>query len=132
MKAILPYMVKREIKIKRKPPEEEVICTSWESYFTSSGPWRTLGGEQRAARDVASVTLELGQVSGAVPRELESCWNWAAARTELMPRAALRIETVHAITHCDGCGRDYRHRTPRAGCAPTAAARTPGWCRGTK
>lgn len=24
-----------------------------------------------------------------------------------MPRAALRIETVHAITHCDGCGRDY-------------------------
>ena len=28
-------------------------------------------------------------------------------RTELMPRAALRIETAYAITHCDGCGRDY-------------------------
>ena len=64
-------------------------------------------GRQQQLTDVASVTLELGQVSGVVPRELESCWKWAAARTELMPRAALRIETVHAITHCDGCGRDY-------------------------
>ena len=64
-------------------------------------------GREQGLTDVASVTLELGQVSGVVPHELESCWKWAAARTELMPRAALRFETVHAITHCDGCGRDY-------------------------
>lgn len=24
-----------------------------------------------------------------------------------MPRAALHIETVPAVTHCGGCGRDY-------------------------
>ena len=42
-----------------------------------------------------------------MPHELEICWKWAVARTELMPRAQLRFETVHAITHCDGCGRDY-------------------------
>ena len=64
-------------------------------------------GRQQQLTDVASVTLELGQVSGVVPHELESCWKWAVARTELMPRAQLRFETVHAITHCDGCGRDY-------------------------
>lgn len=64
-------------------------------------------GREQGLTDVASVTLELGQVSGVVPRELESCWKWAAARTELMPRAALHIETVPAVTHCGGCGRDY-------------------------
>ena len=32
-------------------------------------------GRQQQLTDVASVTLELGQVSGVVPRELESCWN---------------------------------------------------------
>ena len=64
-------------------------------------------GREQGLTDVASVTLELGQVSGVVPRELESGWKWAVARTELMPRAQLRFETVHAITHCDGCGRDY-------------------------
>ena len=53
-------------------------------------------GREQGLTDVASVTLELG-----------SCWKWAAARTELMPRAALRIETVPAVTHCGGCGRDY-------------------------
>ena len=88
-------------------------------------------GREQGLTDVASVTLELGQVSGVVPRELESCWKWAVARTELMPRAQLRFETVHAITHCDGCGRATTPY-PRAGCVPIAAARTPGWCRGTK
>lgn len=34
-------------------------------------------GRQQQLTDVASVTLELGQVSGVVPRELESCWKWA-------------------------------------------------------
>ena len=64
-------------------------------------------GREQGLTDVASVTLELGQVSGVVPHELESCWKWAVARTELMPRAQLRIETVPAVTHCGGCGQDY-------------------------
>ena len=55
----------------------------------------------------ASVTLELGEVSGAVPHELESCWDWAVKRTELMPAAKLRIETIPAVTHCGECGQDY-------------------------
>ena len=54
-------------------------------------------GEENGLTNVASVTLELGEVSGAIPHELESCWNWAVKRTELLPEAALKI----------GCGRDY-------------------------
>ena len=89
-------------------------------------------GRRQQRTDVAAVTLELGQVSGVVPHELESCWKWAVARTGLLPRAQLRFETVHAITHCAGCGRDYDTVTPKAGCVTSAAARTPGWFREMK
>ena len=66
-------------------------------------------GREQGLTDVASVTLELGQVSGVVPHELESCWKWAVARTELMPRAALRIETVPAGQRAGAsCGRRRR------------------------
>ena len=50
-------------------------------------------GEENGLTNVASVTLELGEVSGAIPHELESCWNWAVKKTELLPEAALKIET---------------------------------------
>ena len=53
-------------------------------------------GEENGLTNVTSVTLELGEVSGAIPHELESCWNWA-----------LKIETIPAVTYCEGCGRDY-------------------------
>ena len=45
-------------------------------------------GEENGLTNVASVTLELGEVSGAIPHELESCWNWAVKRTELLPAGA--------------------------------------------
>ena len=38
-------------------------------------------GEENGLTNVASVTLELGEVSGAIPHELESCWNWAVKKT---------------------------------------------------
>ena len=53
-------------------------------------------GEENGLTNVASVTLEL-----------ESCWNWAVKKTELLPEAALKIETIPAVTYCEGCGRDY-------------------------
>ena len=53
-------------------------------------------GEENGLTNVASVTLELGEVSGAIPHELESCWNWAVKKTELLPEAALQIETIRA------------------------------------
>ena len=36
--------------------------------------------EENVLTSVSSVTLELGEVSGVVPHELTSCWNWAAAQ----------------------------------------------------
>lgn len=65
-----------------------------------------VAAEQGLAR-VGSVTLELGEVSGAIPQELVSCWDWAVNRTELLRGAPLKIETLPAVTHCEGCGEDY-------------------------
>ena len=59
------------------------------------------------AASVASVTLELGEVSGVIPHELSSCWNWAVKKTEHMREAALVIETIPAVTFCEGCGQTY-------------------------
>lgn len=65
-----------------------------------------VGAENELTR-VASVTLDVGEVSGAIPRELVSCWDWAVQKSALLRGAALRIETQSAVTHCDGCGQDY-------------------------
>ena len=64
-------------------------------------------GEENGLTNVASVTLELGEVSGAIPHELESCWNWAVKKTELLPEAALKIETIPAVTLCENCTHTY-------------------------
>lgn len=55
-----------------------------------------VGAENDLTR-VAGVTLELGEVCGAIPRELISCWDWAVQRSDLLrcglphcgPRAGL-------------------------------------------
>lgn len=62
---------------------------------------------ENKAEAVASVTLELGEVSGVIPHELSSCWNWAVKKTERMREAALVIETIPAVTFCEGCGQTY-------------------------
>lgn len=62
---------------------------------------------ENQAASVASVTLELGEVSGVIPHELSSCWNWAVKKTEHMREAALVIETIPAVTFCEGCGQTY-------------------------
>ena len=62
---------------------------------------------ENQAASVASVTLELREVSGVIPHELSSCWNWAVKKTERMREAALVIETIPAVTFCEGCGQTY-------------------------
>ena len=63
--------------------------------------------EENALTSVSSVMLELGEVSGVVPHELTSCWNWAVAQTEVLKGADLKIETIPAVTLCESCNRTY-------------------------
>ena len=64
-------------------------------------------GAENGLERVNAVVLELGEVSGVVPEYLTDCWRWAADKNGLLKGSELKIETLHAVTHCDGCGRDY-------------------------
>ncbi len=56
---------------------------------------------------IDSVTVEIGEVSTVIPEYLIDCWNWAVQKKELLRSCEMKVETIHAFTHCDGCGRDY-------------------------
>ena len=47
--------------------------------------------ENHVAR-IQRVTLQLGEVSGVVESYLQDCWKWAAAKSEILPGAALTVE----------------------------------------
>lgn len=69
------------------------------------------GVEKTAAEngltDIASVTVELGQVSTVIPHYLTDCWKWAVKKTELLQNASLLIEEIPAVTWCDSCSKTY-------------------------
>ena len=62
---------------------------------------------ENGAERVDSVTLELGEVSGVIPHELTSCWEWAVKQHPGMEHARLIIEIIPAVTYCEACGRNY-------------------------
>ncbi len=56
---------------------------------------------------INSVTVEIGEVSTVVPYLFEDCWNWAVKNETVLFGAKIIIEKIDAVTHCDGCGKDY-------------------------
>ena len=56
---------------------------------------------------IASVTLEAGEVSGIIPHFLTDYWEYAKKKTTYLQEAELKIETIHAVTYCQSCGKTY-------------------------
>ena len=56
---------------------------------------------------IGSVTLEVGEVSGIVPQYLTEYWEYAKKKTTYLQEAELKIETIHAVTYCQDCGKTY-------------------------
>ena len=63
--------------------------------------------EENQAKQVHSVTLEIGEVSTLIPEYLMDVWNWNCKRVPLLTDCQLVIEQIHAVTYCDGCGKTY-------------------------
>lgn len=63
--------------------------------------------EENALKEVAAVTLELGEVSTVIPSYLTDCWRWAADKKELLKGSELLIERIPAVTYCACCNRTY-------------------------
>ena len=56
---------------------------------------------------IGSVTLQVGEVSGIIPRFLSDYWEYAKKKTTYLQEAELKIETIQAVTYCQGCGKTY-------------------------
>ena len=56
---------------------------------------------------VESITLEIGELSGVVPRYMEDCWEAVIDGTEYA-ETKLVIETVPGIASCMDCDEEFR------------------------
>lgn len=63
--------------------------------------------EENAITQIQKVTMELGEVSAVIPHYLTDCWQWAIKKRELFHECQLEIETLPAVTWCDGCRKEY-------------------------
>ena len=56
---------------------------------------------------VRRITLEIGELSGVVPRFLEECYEAVAAGTPF-EKTALSIEMAPGLARCEDCRREFR------------------------
>lgn len=63
--------------------------------------------EENLVKHVSAVVMDIGEVSTVIPSYLTDCWRWAADKEDLLRGCQLKVNTIAAVTHCDGCGRDY-------------------------
>lgn len=56
---------------------------------------------------VASITLEVGEVSGIIPEYLTDFWQYARERSEHFKETELKIEKLEAVTYCQDCRKTY-------------------------
>lgn len=63
--------------------------------------------EENQVESVASVTLQIGEVTGIIPEYLVDCWNWARKKEPVMEEAELVIEQIDAVSFCEDCQQEY-------------------------
>ena len=64
--------------------------------------------EENKIPSVKGVVIELGEVSGVVPRYLEDVWKWACEnRSKHMSGCKLSIIVTKATTYCQACQKTY-------------------------
>ena len=63
--------------------------------------------QENKLKQIESVTLEFGEVSGIVPGYLVDCWDWYAKKTPLISGSKLLYETITAVTWCNACKKTY-------------------------
>lgn len=63
--------------------------------------------EENRLSKVASVTLQVGEVSGILLEYIKNFWQWAVKKEKYLQEAELVIEPIPAVTYCEGCGKTY-------------------------
>ena len=64
--------------------------------------------EENHLQEIASITLEIGEVSAIVPEYLTDCFQYYRKKVPRIENAELKIEILPAVTYCENCGKTYR------------------------
>ena len=65
-----------------------------------------LAEEQQLTR-IASVTLQVGEVSGIMTDLFTDCWDYFKVRHPRLSDSALLFESIPAVTYCENCRKTY-------------------------
>lgn len=58
--------------------------------------------------EVASVTLEIGEVSTVIEAYLQKCWKWSVEKkSTFLQNTKLIVEKIPAVTFCEACDKTY-------------------------
>lgn len=63
--------------------------------------------EENGLKKIGSVTLQVGEVSGIMTDLFTDCWNYFAAKKDLLKGSELKLETLPAVTFCETCKEEY-------------------------
>lgn len=63
--------------------------------------------QENEVTDIASVTLEIGEVSGIVHDYLSDCWLYYRKKRPLLQNSQLKMITIPAVTYCQNCQKTY-------------------------
>lgn len=58
-------------------------------------------------KEVKSVTVEVGEVSGVVKDYFVDAFNWMRQKNELLKNCELNYIVIEAITYCEDCKKTY-------------------------
>ncbi len=62
--------------------------------------------EDEELEGVNSITVEVGSLSGVVPKFIEDCWEAVIDGTEFAD-TAIKVETLNGIAKCLDCGAEF-------------------------
>ena len=65
--------------------------------------------EENDLTEIASVTLEVGEVSAIVPDYLIDCWQYYRKKFPLIEHAEMKVEMMPAVTFCQSLREDLSH-----------------------
>ncbi len=58
-------------------------------------------------KKIQSVTVEIGEVSAVIAEYLTDCWVWARKKHPFIEECEMKTQTIHAVTHCGDCEKNY-------------------------
>ena len=62
--------------------------------------------KKEGLKSIQEITVEVGEITGVLPRYMEECWGPASEGTSL-EGSKLKIDFIPAKARCKSCGKDY-------------------------